>query len=53
MWQTIEKVADQQGYTGLKRGLFMVIGPVIYSVAVVCGFVKGYIIGVCKSLKKS
>lgn len=53
MWQTIEKVADQQGYTGLKRGLFMAIGPVLYVVAFVYGYVRGTIVGVCKGLKKS
>ena len=53
MWQTIKNVADQQGYTGLKRILFMAIGPVLYVVSFAYGYARGFVIGVRKGLKKS
>ena len=43
MLRDIKNIADKWGLTGWERAIYYIVGPVIYIIAYVIGYVRGLI----------
>lgn len=50
MVRTIIEIANQCGYTGMKRVAFYIAAPFVAGVAVVHGFIRGFVEGCKRSM---